>query len=171
MKVLVVGSGGREHALAWKIAQNRRVNEIFAAPGNGGMSAIATSVDIKADDVKGLLDFAKEERIDLTVVGPEATLVEGIVDEFEKNNLRIFGARKETAQLEGSKVFAKELMRELNVPTAAFEIFADKDRALSFVRSKNVCMNSVCSCSLLSHPIGDAALCQPISVKAIGFDT
>lgn len=137
MKVLVVGSGGREHALVWKIAQNRRVKKLYAAPGNGGMSSLATLVDIKADDVDSLCNFAKKERIDLTIVGPEAPLVKGIVDEFEKDNLRIFGANKETAQLEGSKVFAKRIMKELGIPTAEFEIFDNKDKALSYIKSKN----------------------------------
>lgn len=136
MRVLVVGSGGREHAMVWKIAQSRQVKKIYAAPGNGGMAALATLVDIKADDVTGLCDFAKKKRIDLTVVGPEAPLVKGIVDEFEENNLRIFGANKNTAQLEGSKVFAKELMKELGVPTADFKIFDNKDKALSYINKK-----------------------------------
>ncbi len=137
MRILVVGSGGREHALVWKIAQSKRVKKLYAAPGNGGMAALAELVDIKADDVDGLLAFAKEKRIDLTVVGPEAPLVKGIVDEFEKGGLRIFGASREASQLEGSKVFAKEFMRECNVPTADFKVFDNKDEALSYIRKKN----------------------------------
>jgi phosphoribosylamine--glycine ligase len=136
MRVLVVGSGGREDALVWKIAQSRRVKKIFAAPGNGGMASRATLVDINADDINGLCEFAKKEKIDLTVVGPEAPLVKGIVDKFEECGLRVFGANKKTAQLEGSKVFAKEIMKEFNVPTAAFEVFDNKDKALSFIRKK-----------------------------------
>lgn len=136
MKVLVIGSGGREDALVWKIAQSDRVKEIYAAPGNGGMASKAKIVDIKADDVGSLCDFAKKEKIDLTVVGPEIPLVKGIVDEFEKNNLRIFGPSGKTAELEGSKVFAKELMKEFGVPTADFEVFEDKDKALSYLKSK-----------------------------------
>lgn len=137
MKVLVVGGGGREHALVWKIAQDKRVKEIFAAPGNGGIADLATLVDIKADDITKLLDFAKNTKIDLTVVGPEVPLVKGIVDEFEKNNLRVFGPGKKTAKLEGSKVFAKELMKELGVPTADFRVFDKKDEALTFIKEKN----------------------------------
>jgi len=136
MRVLVIGSGGREHALVWKIAQNKRIKEIYAAPGNGGIASLATLVDIKADDITGLRDFVKREKIDLTIVGPEVPLVEGIVDEFEKDNLRIFGPKKETALLEGSKVFAKEKMKEFGIPTSDFEIFADKDKALNFVKKK-----------------------------------
>lgn len=137
MKVLVVGSGGREHALVWKIAQSKRVREIYAAPGNGGIASLARLVDIKADDINGLRNFAMREKIDLTVVGPEGPLVKGIVDEFEKLKLRIFGANRYAAQLEGSKVFAKLLMRELGVPTADFEVFDDKDKALSYLKSKS----------------------------------
>lgn len=136
MKILVVGSGGREHALVWKITQSRKVKKIFAAPGNGGIANLATLVDIRADDIAGLCYFAKKEKIDLTIVGSEAPLVKGIVDEFNKNKLRIFGADRHTAQLEGSKVFAKELMRDLNVPTADFEVFDDKNRALSYIKTR-----------------------------------
>ncbi|MBL7069645.1 MAG: phosphoribosylamine--glycine ligase [Candidatus Omnitrophica bacterium] len=136
MKVLVVGSGGREHALIWKIAQSRRVDKIYAAPGNGGIASLATLVDIKADDISGLSDFASREKIGLTVVGPEMALVKGIADEFEKRNLRIFGAKKSAALLEGSKIFAKETMREFDVPTADFKVFDKKEEALSYVKKK-----------------------------------
>jgi len=136
MKVLVVGSGGREHALVWKIKQSPRVKAIFCAPGNGGIHQIATCVNIKADDVKGLLDFAKKENIDLTVVGPEAPLVLGIVDEFQKNNLKVFGPPLKAAQLEGSKVFAKEFMKRCNIPTASFESFSDLKKAQDYVRQQ-----------------------------------
>jgi len=138
MRVLVVGSGGREHALVWKIAQSRRVDEIYAVPGNGGMASLANLVDIKADDIGGLCDFASREDIGLTVVGPEAALVGGIVDEFEKKKLRVFGPRKDAALLEGSKVFAKEMMREFGVPTADFKVFDKKTDALSHVNEKGV---------------------------------
>jgi len=137
MKVLVIGSGGREHALVWKINQSRKVKKIYAAPGNGGTHSMAEPIGIKADDIKALLDFAKKEKIDLTVVGPEAPLVAGIVDLFEKAGLRIFGPGKECALLEGSKVFAKELMKEWNVPTADFEVFTSKEKAEAYVNSKN----------------------------------
>jgi phosphoribosylamine--glycine ligase len=110
MRILVIGSGGREHALVWKIAQSKLADKIFCAPGNGGISQQAQCIDIKAEDIEGLLDFAKREKIDLTVVGPEAPLAKGIVDEFINYKLRIFGPAKLAAQLEASKVFAKELM-------------------------------------------------------------
>ena len=118
MKVLVVGSGGREHALVWKIAQSQRVTKIYCAPGNAGIAGQATCVAIKADDIEGLLDFAKREAVDLTVVGPEAPLVAGITDVFRSAGLKIFGPSKEAAQLEASKCFAKELMVSRKVPTA-----------------------------------------------------
>ncbi len=105
MKVLVVGSGAREHALIYKIAQSKSVEKIFAAPGNGGIAGLAECVEIKADDVANLLEFAKKEKIDFTVVGPEAALAKGIVNEFNKNNLLIFGVTKEAAMLESSKYF------------------------------------------------------------------
>jgi len=136
MRVLVVGSGGREHALVWKIAQSPRVKAIFAAPGNGGMAQLATLVDIKADDIDGLLAFARDEKIDLTVIGPEAPLVNGIVDIFEKEGLRVFGPGKETARLEGSKAFSKEIMVEFGVPTALFGAFTNKDEALRYLEEK-----------------------------------
>jgi len=118
MKVLVVGSGGREHALVWKIAQSPRVTDIFCAPGNAGIAGQATCVAMGADDIEGLLDFAKREAVDLTVVGPEAPLVAGIVDAFCAAGLRVFGPSKAAARLEASKCFAKELMVSCHVPTA-----------------------------------------------------
>ena len=100
MRVLVIGSGGREHALVWKIAQSKLVNKIFSAPGNGGIESLAECLDIKADDIPGLLDFAVREKIDLTVVGPELALTKGIVDEFQKSNLKVFGPKRNVAKLE-----------------------------------------------------------------------
>lgn len=129
MKILVIGSGGREHALVWKIAQSKLADKIFCAPGNGGIAQYAECVDIKADDIPQLLDFVRRERIDFTVVGPEAPLAAGIVDEFAKYNLRIFGPNKKAAQLEASKVFAKELMAKYKVPTADFKVFDNADEA------------------------------------------
>ncbi len=140
MKILVIGSGGREHALIWKIAQSKRAKKIYAAPGNGGISQYAELVDIKADEIDALKEFALKEKIDLTVVGPEAPLVAGIVDIFEEAGLRIFGPKKEVAQLEGSKIFAKELMKELGVPTADFKVFEDKDKALAYVSKRTLPM-------------------------------
>lgn len=136
MKILVIGSGGREHALCWKIAQSPKCTALYCAPGNGGISEIAKIVDTKADDIKGLLDFAKKEKIDLTVVGPEVPLVAGIVDIFEKEDLKIFGPRKECALLEGSKVFSKELMKRLGVPTADFKVLEGADEALKYLTTK-----------------------------------
>lgn len=138
MKVLVVGSGGREHALVWKISRSKKVDRIFCAPGNGGIRTLAKTVDIKADDIDGLLGFAKEKKIDLTVVGPEIPLVKGIVDRFLEHDLKIFGPSKELAMLEGSKVFAKETMKKFGVPTAGFEVFDDPDKAKAYLRQKGV---------------------------------
>lgn len=134
MRILVIGSGGREHALVWKIAQSKLVDKIFCAPGNGGIAGQAECVDIKAEDTGRLLEFARKEKIDLTVVGPEAPLSLGIVDEFLNYKLRIFGPNKRAAQLEASKVFAKELMAKYKVPTADFDIFEDHGAALSYIR-------------------------------------
>ena len=125
MRILVIGSGGREHALVWKIAQSKLLTKLFCAPGNGGISQQAECIDIKADDIEGLLEFTRKEKIDLTVVGPEAPLASGIVDEFKNYKLRIFGPEKKGALLESSKVFSKELMAKYKVPTADFEVFED----------------------------------------------
>jgi len=133
MRVLVIGSGGREHALVWKIAQSKLVDKIFCAPGNGGIAQLAECIDIKADDIFGLLEFARKEKIGLTVVGPEVSLSLGIVDEFEKAGLKIFGPNKSAATLEASKVFAKELMAKYNVPTASFKVFDDPDSAKKYI--------------------------------------
>lgn len=132
MKVLVIGSGGREHALCWKIAQ-RPDTEIYVAPGNIGMVDVATLVNIKVDDIAGLVDFAKAEGIDLTVVGPELPLTLGIVDAFQEAGLACFGPNKAAAKLEGSKAFSKELMKKYGIPTAAFDTFTDVDKAKAFV--------------------------------------
>jgi len=133
MRILVVGSGGREHALVWKIAQSKLVDKIFCAPGNGGIAQAAECIDIKAEDIPQLLDFARKEKIDLTVVGPEVPLSQGIVDEFNKYKLKIFGPNKQASRLEASKVFAKELMAKYKVPTADFEIFDNPDAASKYI--------------------------------------
>lgn len=138
MKILVIGSGGREHALCWKIAKSPRCDKLYCAPGNGGISEFAELVDIKTDDVDGLLKFAKSEQIDLTVVGPEAPLVAGIVDRFQKEGLKIFGPAGELAAIEGSKVFSKELMKRLGVPTADFRVFDDFDEAVKYIDKKEM---------------------------------
>jgi phosphoribosylamine--glycine ligase len=136
MKVLVVGGGGREHALAWKISQSPRVEEVFCAPGNGGISQIAHCLAIAATDLEGLARFCKDENIGLTVVGPELPLTMGIVDLFQKEGLRIFGATQGAAQLEGSKAFAKDLMREYNIPSARYQVFDDRDQAAAYINKE-----------------------------------
>jgi phosphoribosylamine--glycine ligase len=133
MRILVIGSGGREHALAWKIAQSKLADKVFCAPGNGGISQQTECIDIKADDIPALLEFARKEKIDFTVVGPEAPLSAGIVDEFQNHKLKIFGPNKKAAQLEASKVFAKELMAKYNVPTADFKVFTDAGDAKKYI--------------------------------------
>jgi len=119
MKILVIGNGGREHALIWKLAQSRRVTNLFAAPGNAGIADLAECVLIPATDIDALAAFAAEQKIDLTIVGPEAPLCAGIVDAFQARDLRIFGPNKRAAQLEGSKVFSKQIFLKYRVPTAA----------------------------------------------------
>lgn len=133
MKILVVGSGGREHALAWKIAQSKRVKKLYCAPGNAGIAQVAECVNIEATDVNGLLDFVQAENIDLTVVGPEAALVAGIVDIFEEAGRTIFGPARAAAELEGSKVFAKEFMEKYQIPTAAFKVFTEAPDAKKYI--------------------------------------
>lgn len=135
MKVLVVGSGGREHALAWKISQSPKVKKMYCAPGNGGTLDIAENVSIAATDIEGMADFAAREKIDLTVVGPELPLTLGIADEFEKRNLRIFGPDKKAAQIEGSKVFAKQFLDRHKIPTARFKIADSVDQANKILNS------------------------------------
>ena len=134
MKVLVVGAGGREHALVWKIAQSPRVTKIYCAPGNAGISEQATIVPIKANDLNGLLEFALKEEIDLTIVGPEEPLTKGIVDLFESKGLSIFGSNQRAAKIEGSKAFAKEMMKKYCIPTASYEIFDDHKEAIAYIR-------------------------------------
>ncbi|WP_029520266.1 phosphoribosylamine--glycine ligase [Persephonella sp. IF05-L8] len=134
MKVLVVGNGGREHALAWKIKQSPLVSKLYVAKGNAGIWQIAEKVDISPTDVEKLVEFALKEKIDLTVVGPEQPLSEGIVDVFEEARLKIFGHRKNAAILEASKVFAKNFMKKYGVPTAFYETFDNEDDAIDFIK-------------------------------------
>lgn len=136
MRILIVGSGGREHALAWKISRSPRAEKIFCAPGNAGIAEYAQCVDIKAMEFEKLAAFAKEEKIDLTVVGMDDPLVGGIVDVFEAQGLRIFGPRKNAAILEGSKAFSKDLMKKYNIPTAAYENFDDPKAALDYLETR-----------------------------------
>jgi len=133
MKVLVIGSGGREHSLVWKLDQSSRVSKIYCAPGNAGISELAESVAISAEDVKDLVSFAKKQKIDLTLVGPESSLTLGIVDAFEKQGLRIFGPSKKGAILEGSKVFTKKFMQDYDIPTAGFTVFRKRERAIEYI--------------------------------------
>ena len=133
MKILVIGKGGREHALAWKLNQSPLVDKVYIAPGNPGTAAFGINVDIKDSDIKALADFAEKEKIDLTVVGPETTLALGAADEFEARGLKIFGPRKDVARLESSKDFAKHIMNKYNVPTGAYETFTDFENAKAYV--------------------------------------
>jgi phosphoribosylamine--glycine ligase len=133
MNVLVIGAGGREHALCWKIKQSSKLKRLYCAPGNGGIAQIAECVDIAVDDVNALLQFALNKKIDLTVVGPEVTLVAGIVDAFAQKGLKIFGPSQAAAQLEGSKVFSKEFMHRRNIPTAVYKVFDESSKALAFL--------------------------------------
>jgi phosphoribosylamine--glycine ligase len=134
MKVLVIGSGGREHALVWKISQSPLVTEVFCAPGNAGIAGLAKCVSLKVDDVDGLLDFAQQHKIDLTVVGPELPLTLGLVDRFREAGLTVFGATRAAALIEGSKSFSKDLMAKYGVPTASYGTFTDRDQAVAFIK-------------------------------------
>jgi len=136
MKVMVVGGGGREHTLVWKIKQSPLVKEIYCAPGNAGIERIAVCINIPAEDIEALAEFAFNEKIDLTVVGPEAPLTLGIVDEFEKRGLKVFGPSKKAAEIEGSKVFAKELMERYGIPTAHYRVFDDPIEAGEYIKDK-----------------------------------
>ncbi len=138
MKVLVIGNGGREHALAWKIAQSPLVSKVFVAPGNAGtaLESGLENINIKATDVSGLLNFAQQEQIDLTIVGPEAPLVIGVVDSFQKAGLKIFGPTKSASQLEGSKAFTKDFLARHNIPTAEYQNFTELEPALAYIREK-----------------------------------
>jgi len=136
MRILVVGSGGREHALSWKIAKSPKCERLYCAPGNGGISEVAELVNINSDDIDALLKFAQDKKIDLTVVGPEIPLVKGIVDRFQAQGLKVFGPTGYCANLEGSKVFAKNIMKRFNVPTADFQVFTNSHDALKYLDSK-----------------------------------
>ncbi len=136
MKVLVVGSGGREHALVWKLSQSPKVSKIYAAPGNAGMAGLGECVPVKSDDIPGLLAFAKAKAIDLTIVGPEGPLSMGIVDAFTKSGLRAFGPSAGAAEIESSKQFSKDLMKKYSIPTAEYAVFSDMAAADAYVRQK-----------------------------------
>jgi len=136
MKVLVVGSGGREHALVWKVSQSPRVAKIYASPGNAGIAQLAECVPIKAEDIAGLLMFARSKAVDLTIVGPEGPLSLGIVDEFQRAGLRVFGPAKNAAEIEANKAFSKDLMRKYQIPSAGYGTFMNRAEAEAYVRSK-----------------------------------
>ena len=140
MKVLIVGSGGREHALAWKAKLSQLVDEIYVAPGNGGTASEVgiSNVEIASDDLVGLANFAQINEVDLTIVGPEVPLVEGITDEFESLNLNCFGPSKKAAQLEGSKEFMKDFLTRHEIPTATYKSFTDLDTALDYLKQSSI---------------------------------
>jgi phosphoribosylamine--glycine ligase len=140
MKVFVIGGGGREHAIVWSLKKSDRVKEIYCAPGNAGIARLAKCVPIDAVDLSGLLNFAKSNHIDLTVVGPEMPLVAGIVDAFKKHGLKIYGPSREAAALEGSKAFTKEFCAEYNIPSAASQTFSDIEAAKRYVKSHEIPM-------------------------------
>lgn len=135
MKILIVGSGGREHAIAWKVAQSKKADKIYCAPGNAGIAEIAECVDIGAMEFDKLVEFAKKEAIDLTIIGMDDPLVGGVVDEFEKAGLKVFGPRKNAAILEGSKAFSKDLMKKYNIPTAGYETFDSAEKAMEYLET------------------------------------
>ena len=135
MKILIVGSGGREHAIAWKLSQSPKADKIYCAPGNAGIAEYAECVDIGAMEFDRLVAFAKEKGIDLTVIGMDDPLVGGVVDAFEAAGLRVFGPRKNAAVLEGSKAFSKDLMKKYHIPTAAYETFDDSQKALAYLET------------------------------------
>ncbi|HBY57527.1 MAG TPA: phosphoribosylamine--glycine ligase [Candidatus Atribacteria bacterium] len=136
MKVLVIGSGGREHTLVWKIAQSPKVSKIYCAPGNAGISQLARCIDIDAENIDKLANFVQKEEIDLTVVGPELPLSKGIVNEFNRKGLRIFGPSKEATEIESSKVFSKHLMKKYNIPTANYQVFQDSEKAFDYIKQQ-----------------------------------
>ncbi|MGD9581316.1 MAG: phosphoribosylamine--glycine ligase, partial [Vampirovibrionia bacterium] len=137
MKVLIIGSGGREHSIAWKISQSEKLSKLYCAPSNAGIDKIAERVNINVEDIKSLTKFAKDNSIDLTIVGPEVPLSLGIVDKFNEHNLTIFGPDKKGAQIESSKIFAKELMTKYNIPTANYECFDDLQSSINYLDKIN----------------------------------
>ncbi|MCX7857883.1 MAG: phosphoribosylamine--glycine ligase [Deltaproteobacteria bacterium] len=138
MKVLIVGGGGREHALVWKISMSKGISEIFCAPGNGGISDLATCIPINPEDIEGLVEFSKKEGIDLVIVGPESPLALGIVDKFSQIDIPVFGPKKDAALIETSKIYAKEIMKKYNVPTANYASFSNHHEASLYVDEKDL---------------------------------
>ena len=138
MRVLIVGGGGREHAIAWKVAKSPKVERIYCAPGNAGIAQVAECVDLGGRAFYRLVEFAKEKKVDLTVVAPDDPLAAGAVDAFEAAGLRAFGPRKNAAILEGSKAFSKDLMKKYGIPTAAYETFDSADKALAYLETADM---------------------------------
>src|SRR4051794_38459223 len=137
MRILLIGSGGREHALAWKLSQSPKLEKLFCAPGSAAIGSAAELVPIGPENIEQLADFAEVKKIDLTVVGPELPLTLGIADSFERRGLKLFGPNRQAAQLEGSKGFAKELLQECRIPTASFGIFTEADSAKNYLAQRN----------------------------------
>ena len=152
MKVLVIGKGGREHALCWKLKQSPKVTQVFCAPGNAGTALEGQNIPIEATDFKSLIQFAKKEQIGLTVVGPEEPLTLGIVDAFLKEGLRVFGPRRDAAELEGSKIFSKEIMRQAGIPTADYRVFRTAPDAERYILSRDVSLTIRCKTRALRGP-------------------
>ena len=130
MRVLVVGGGGREHAICWKLAQSEKVDELYCAPGNAGIAQVAECVSVGAEDIEGICRFASEEKIDMAVIGPEVPLAMGIVDKLEEAGIKVFGPNRKCSQLEASKSFTKEFLKKHNIPTAGYREFTDKDELM-----------------------------------------
>jgi len=170
MKVLVIGSGGREHALAWKISRSPRVQKVFCAPGNAGTLDVAENVDISATDLVGLADFASKQKIELTVVGPELPLTLGVVDEFEERGLKIFGPNQSAAELEGSKVFAKQFMDRHKIPTAKFKVADSPDQAKSILQSESIPFPLVVKADGLAAGKG-AIICNSLKKAELAVNT
>lgn len=137
MNIFVIGSGGREHAIVWKLTQGSRKNKLYCAPGNAGISLLAECIDVKADDLHGLLEIVRQKKIDFTIIGPEVPLALGIVNLFEQHHYPVFGPTREATEIESSKVFAKNLMEKYHIPTAEYCVFEDESAALSYLREKS----------------------------------
>mgnify|MGYP000790749348 CR=1 FL=1 len=137
MKILVVGGGGREHAIVWKIAQSPKVDKIYCAPGNGGIAELAECVDIAATDIENMVKFAKDNAIDLVFVAPDDPLADGMVDAMQEAGIRAFGPNANAAIIEASKVFSKNLMKKYGIPTAKYEVFNDAQKAIDYIKNEN----------------------------------
>lgn len=138
MKVLIIGGGGREHAIAWKVSKSPRVEKLYCAPGNAGIAQLAECVDIGVMDFQKQVEFAREQGVDLTIIGPDDPLAAGAVDAFEEAGLRVFGPRRNAAVLEGSKAFSKDLMKKYGIPSAAYETFDSPEKALKYLETASM---------------------------------